>query len=370
MQNRNPSPELSIIVPALNEELVIRGLVHSLSLQKGVSFELLLCDGGSIDGTREACLDAAAEAGLPARIIASKPGRARQMNAGAAASEGDFLLFLHADSLFPDPLALSDALGALRESINSSGHERVAGRFRLSFRDCEYPSPLFYYYHETKARLDRPGCIHGDQGFMLHRSLFESAGTFSESQLVLEDTRFAETVREKGCWILFPGSISTSARRFETEGRGRREILNAMIMTLSMIGRDDFLMKMRGAYAVQRRTERLRLHPFFFLIYKLLRALRFRERLHFWFRCGGYVAGNAWQVPFFLDVRRKYIDGIPAGEGKMGLLAAFERNLAEFHRWGAVRLAASFLVWIWFHAMLIGGWVRQWDVCSSPRRCR
>jgi rSAM/selenodomain-associated transferase 2 len=359
MDDRSNKPELSIIVPAFNEAGTIRDLVRNLAAQEDVFFEVILCDGGSADGTPDRFREAVRNASFSARIINTERGRGRQMNGGAAAASGSFLLFLHVDSFFNDPNALRKALDSLGEAMQTAGHLRVAGRFALHFDRPDGKPSLFYYYHECKAGLDRGECIHGDQGFLLHRSFFSSAGPFGESMGILEDTSFAETVRGRGTWILFPSAIYTSARRFETEGCAKRETLNAIIMTLAAVGRKDFLDEMPRVYAFHGRAGRLRLYPFFAGIRGLLRKLPFRERMHFWYRCGSHAVANMWQIAFFLDVWRNFRNGIPPGKGAVPFLLCFDRFLVKVPQNRLIRISAGCLVWFWFHCMLVCGYVRE-----------
>ena len=48
-------PDISLIVPLLNEAAELPGLFASLSAQEGVRFEVILCDGGSSDGSQQLC---------------------------------------------------------------------------------------------------------------------------------------------------------------------------------------------------------------------------------------------------------------------------------------------------------------------------
>jgi hypothetical protein len=278
------------------------------------------------------------------------------MNAGAAAANGSYLLFLHADSIFDDPNALRMAIDALCSAMVAVGHERVAGRFALRFRHHGEKPSLFYYYHECKARLDRGECVHGDQGFFLHRSFFSP---FEETIPVLEDTLFAGYVDGRGAWILFPSDICTSARRFEMEGRAKREILNAMVMTLSAVGCEYFLCQMPRAYDVHDRTGRLRLYPFFNRIRQLLKVFSLRERTRFWHRCGSYAVANTWQIAYFLDVWRNFSNGFPPGKGPATLLRCFDRYLTGVPGNSFIRISAASLVCLWFYAMLVCGYARE-----------
>ena len=69
---------ISVIIPALDERDVIGGTVDRARL--GDPCEIIVVDGGSVDGTPEA-----AEA-RGARVVTSPPGRGRQMNTASNSS--------------------------------------------------------------------------------------------------------------------------------------------------------------------------------------------------------------------------------------------------------------------------------------------
>ena len=85
------SAEIGVVIPALDEEESLPGLLGDLS---GLELEsvVVVADGGSGDGTV-----AAARAG-GATVVRSRLGRGPQLNAGAALLSTPWLLFLHADS--------------------------------------------------------------------------------------------------------------------------------------------------------------------------------------------------------------------------------------------------------------------------------
>ena len=175
------TPEISILVPVLNERLQLPELFADLARQAEITCELLICDGGSTDGSLE-WLQQQATAPLSFRLLQTQPGRARQLNLAAEQATGEWLLFLHVDSRFSDPLALRKGLNSLQQTAN----KKLAGHFALKFRRSDSEPSVGYYYYEWKARLGRPETIHGDQGFLLHHEFFQQLGRFQESLPVME----------------------------------------------------------------------------------------------------------------------------------------------------------------------------------------
>ncbi|HEX8376075.1 MAG TPA: glycosyltransferase, partial [Geminicoccaceae bacterium] len=76
------TPRLSIVVPTLNEGATIGATLAALQPLRGRGCEVIVVDGGSADAT------VALARPLADAVVASRPGRARQQNAGAAAASG------------------------------------------------------------------------------------------------------------------------------------------------------------------------------------------------------------------------------------------------------------------------------------------
>lgn len=344
-------PELSIIVPILNEKEQLRCLLTDLLRQKSVNFEVILSDGGSIDNPAAVMADYNRFCGYPIALHVGDKGRGRQLNAGIVKARSKWLLLLHVDSRFQDEFALRRGLDLMKDF----GTNLVAGRFPLRFRRSAGQAPQAgYYYYEWKARLPREECIHGDQGFLLSRETMQHVGYFRENLPVMEDTDFAERLRRIGRWILLPSEISTSARRFETEGLWQRQLLNAIIMCFRSIGWEDFFIDAISVYRQQEVGEPLRLRPLFRQVRRSMLKVPFTQRIKIWYRSGSYVRSHAWQLAFALDARRAIKKGIPPGQGKMLWVSLFEPiyNLLTNHLLG--RLAATALLWLWFYTIWFG----------------
>jgi rSAM/selenodomain-associated transferase 2 len=349
MKNRIGPISLSIVVPVLNEAECLQELMAGLCRQQNVKFELVLSDGGSVDDTVELARRLGRKAPFPCRVVCGLPGRGRQMNAGARTSAGHTLLFLHADSTFDDSLALATGLEALEKEISASSDHCLAGHFILRFRRRDSdPSPAYYYY-EAKACLDRPGCIHGDQGFMLRRIFFEQIGPFDESLGFLEDDRLAAAISSTGRWILLPALLATSARRFEREGLYARQVLNILIVALEAGGRNDFLQTLPKIYRQQQSAEKLRPRTFFRHIHRMLKALPAQERQQFWKSAGQLLAVNLWQFFFYLDTCKGFRLGIAPEQLHPRLLARYDRRLKGLVETPFVSNLGTLPARLWFH---------------------
>ena len=350
---RQQNPELSIIVPALNEAAELPRLFGTLAAQEDTTFELIICDGGSVDGTLRLAAVLATQCTYTVRIIQTPPGRGQQMNAGASIATGDIFLFLHADSRFPESKALFRALSALRDILADSATSTMAARFALRFRRSDCAPSLAYFYYEAKAHLNRADCIRGDQGIMLTRACFNQIGCFDVSLPFLEDVKFADMVVHRGAWMILPATISTSARRFETEGLCARQVVNAIIANNHIVGWREFFTAMPGLYRCHDNTGRLLLSPFLEGLRSLLAKQDLSWRLGFWRATGRHVAANIWQLFFFLDARRAFHSGKDVAEVEPRQLEFYQRYLEPFTRNLLMDIITAVAVWLWFRILLI-----------------
>jgi rSAM/selenodomain-associated transferase 2 len=205
---------LSIIVPVLNEAEVIDGFLEHLATEASDA-EVIVVDGGSADGT-------AARAARRARVIVSARGRARQMNAGAAAAAGDALWFLHADSRLP-----AGATAAIAGALQAPG--TAGGCFRLRIPERH----LVYRWNDWAGNLGvdlfRLAC--GDHGIFVRRAVFEAISGFPDVPL-LEDVAFYRGARSRGRMRQLRPAITTSARRWQRNGLYRTTLIYTAILAL------------------------------------------------------------------------------------------------------------------------------------------
>lgn len=289
-----------------------------LAAQRGIELEIILADGGSQDSS----VSLAQECG--AKVVRSAAGRGRQMNAGAEIAQAEWLLFLHADSRPCGPTQLRDGLAQVRAEDTAG----VAGHFALEFERSNNNNKLLYRYMQEKSASNRRYSINGDQGLLIRRAWFRELGGFDTRMKFLEDQRIAAKIRAQGRWLLLPGRLLTSARRFETEGARVRYLLMAIIMALYVIDLRAFFVQIPNLYANQGATKRLLLTPVFRALWRIMRAMGARESLRCWGAAGGFVLQQSWEVFFALDVALRPL----LGPGRYPATAFHDRVFAPLTR--------------------------------------
>ncbi|MDH4099328.1 MAG: TIGR04283 family arsenosugar biosynthesis glycosyltransferase [Nitrospirota bacterium] len=209
---------ISIIIPALNEEEVVGRTLDALA-SIGEMVEVIVADGGSVDSTKTL-------AATLSRVIDAPRGRARQMNAGAKAASGDILLFLHADSVLPE-----GAFGEIRRILSDPAV--AGGGFSLRFDDPAYSFRLIENGSNWRARC--LGLVFGDQGIFVRRSVFERLNGFREITL-MEDWDFSRRLGREGRVVVSVLPITTSSRRFRRYGVWRTVWRMQVIKALYLLG--------------------------------------------------------------------------------------------------------------------------------------
>jgi rSAM/selenodomain-associated transferase 2 len=217
---------LSVVIPALNEEELVAAAVGSVREDA----EVIVVDGGSTDATRAAAADAGAE------VMVTAPGRGLQLDAGARASHGEWLVFLHADTRLEPGWAA--ALLALPASVVGGAFRFALDARRGAYRWLEAGVAL-------RCRLFR--LPYGDQGLFARRAAYEAIGGFRPLAL-MEDVDFVRRLGRAGPLAFLPVRAWTSARRFERRGAAATSLRNLGLLALYAAGCDaDRLLRLYGA---------------------------------------------------------------------------------------------------------------------------
>lgn len=203
---------VSVVIPTLDEADRLTPLVHALRREPELA-EIIVADGGSIDGTPELV------AGLGAQVVTESRGRGQALRAGAALAGGEILLFLHADSVFPTG-GLRALCAALDRDPRAPG-----GNFRVVFDgNSRFAHGLTIAYPWLRYFT----LYYGDSGIFVRRSVYHAIGGIKPIPL-MEDYDFVRRLERSGptCRIEDP-PLTTSSRKFA--GRRASTIISGWVV--------------------------------------------------------------------------------------------------------------------------------------------
>ena len=201
--------KISIVIPVLNEAVLVVQNLPALQPLRAAGHELILVDGGSDDATvslSEPFVD---------QTIRSSKGRSRQMNNGAMAAKGDVLLFLHIDTLLPE--------GADRLIMNGMKREmRSWGRFDVRLSGGHLLFRAVNCLMNWRSRVT--GIATGDQAIFVQKKLFRTVGGFPDIDL-MEDIALSKRLKGYSLPCCLWQRVITSSRRWEKKGMVRTILL-------------------------------------------------------------------------------------------------------------------------------------------------
>lgn len=225
-------PQLSIIVPVLDEAAGIVEALAALSPFRGRGAEVIAVDGGSRDDTVTLARPFVDQA------IAARRGRGAQMNAGAAAASGDVLLFLHADTTLPP-----DADGLLLEGLRDP--LRQWGRFDVRIEGNSPLLPIVAGFMNWRSLLT--GIATGDQAMFVRRAAFDAVGGFPDIAL-MEDVALSKRLKRLSRPLCLAARVVTSGRRFEQRGVLRTIVLMGRLRLSFWLGAEPTTLARRYGY--------------------------------------------------------------------------------------------------------------------------
>ena len=206
---------LSLVIPTLNAE---SHLAECLERMKEAD-EIIVVDGGSTDATVSVAEQ------FRTRFLSTPRGRGEQLRAGAKAARGDWLLFLHADTL-PDP-AWPAAVAA-----HIDRHPNKSAYFILRLADRAWQARTIERAVAARARI--LGLPYGDQGLLVPRALYEEIGGYRPLPL-MEDVDLVRRIGRHRL-VALEAEAWTSAERWRRDGWVRRSARNLACLGLYGLG--------------------------------------------------------------------------------------------------------------------------------------
>ena len=219
-------PAVGIVIPALNAAATLPATLAALEEGRGVfDLDVVVADGGSVDATVAVARDTGA------RMIDAPRGRGTQLAAGADAAAGDWLMFLHADTVFEPGWA-----EVLAGFMARSDAKDEAAYFLFALDD-HYPGAR--RIERWVARRCRWFALpYGDQGLVLSRALYARVGGFRPIPL-MEDVDLVRRIARtegRGALVGLDAAARTSAARYRRGGYWRRPLRNLFCLGLYFLG--------------------------------------------------------------------------------------------------------------------------------------
>ena len=199
---------LSVVIPVRNEAQALPCLLADLAAIRASGAEVIVVDGGSSDGTCELVQ------GQDDQLLSAGPGRALQMNAGAAAAQGEYLWFVHADTRI--------SAESIRSLIAALDERPLWGRFDVRLSGTGLALKLIGWMISVRSRLT--GVASGDQGIFVARQHFNHLGGYAQIPL-MEDLQLCRQLNAQARPRCLRPPLSTSSRRWEQNGIWRTVLL-------------------------------------------------------------------------------------------------------------------------------------------------
>ena len=210
---------IAIVIPMLNEAPQLARLARCLASLCPPPDEIIVVDGGSSDDS------IAVARALGLTVIASSPGRARQCNAGVAATTAPLVMVLHADTWLPDDAMAVVAATMAEPRVNLAGFTAIlAGpektRWATSLHNWlkTYYAPLLFRPHlfVRGGRL-----LFGDHAMFFRRADFDAIGGFNAEMKLMEEADLCVRMARLGRTRLVNRIVITSDRRVAQWGEWR-----------------------------------------------------------------------------------------------------------------------------------------------------
>ncbi|MDW3099066.1 MAG: TIGR04283 family arsenosugar biosynthesis glycosyltransferase [Alphaproteobacteria bacterium] len=219
---------LSVVIPTLNAEKSLTRVLAALirPTVRGLIKDVVIVDGGSSDGTERIAETSGA------KFVSAPKGRGTQLAAGAQAARGEWLLFLHADTVLQP--GWEEEVETLLERLEKRGEKGLdfAAVFKFALDDFSFWARMLEGIVSWRCWLF--GLPYGDQGLLVSRRLYDKLGGYRPLQ-IMEDVDFVRRIGRRRLVFLRAPAV-TSPERYLNDGYIARSSRNALCLMLYYLG--------------------------------------------------------------------------------------------------------------------------------------
>ena len=212
---------LSIVIPTLNSTNLISSTLLSLSegIEASLIKELIISDGNSTDHIKKLSNE------IGAVFIKGQKGRGIQLRRGAMKATGEWILFIHSDTILPPGWAIA--------FLKHIKNQENAGYCKLSFDDPSLIAKVISFGANLRSSIFK--LPYGDQGLLISKKLYNEIGGYPDLPL-MEDVAIVILLKQK--IQLVPVTIKTSAFKYKRDGWLKRSINNITLLIRFKFGAD------------------------------------------------------------------------------------------------------------------------------------
>ena len=212
---------LSIVIPTLNSTNLISSTLLSLSegIEASLIKELIISDGNSTDDIKKLSNE------IGAVFIKGQKGRGIQLHRGAMKATGEWILFIHSDTILPPGWAIA--------FLKHIKNQENAGYCKLSFDDPSLIAKVISFGANLRSSIFK--LPYGDQGLLISKKLYNEIGGYPDLPL-MEDVAIVKLLKQK--IQLVPVTIKTSAFKYKRDGWLKRSINNIILLIRFKFGAD------------------------------------------------------------------------------------------------------------------------------------
>lgn len=217
---------ISIIIPTLNEETVIKSTLENLILHtRNTQHEIIVSDGGSLDGTVKIAENFAI-------VVKSGKGKAIQLNEGAKKATGDILFFVQADTIIPEGALEAIKLKIYTQGYDGGGFSNIFSKYNKKIKALGRILNFRIITNDHQKNL----IFFGDNGIFCKREVFNGLGGFKLIP-IMEDYDFSKRMRDRFRTVrILDPKLIISPRRFVKNGFVRTRLQWIIIRRLYQLG--------------------------------------------------------------------------------------------------------------------------------------
>ena len=229
------SVEVSVIVPARDEEANLAPCLRTLTGQSGVSYEVVVVNDHSSDGTREIAQR------FPVRAVEADPlpegwsGKCNACWTGAKAAKGKWLLFTDADTRH-SAASIASGLNEAKESgsalLSYSPRQEVHSFAERALMPVIFAELAVTFRPKEVSDPKSPAAAANGQYLLVSRDAYDGVGGHAAiAQAILEDVELARRVKQSGYKLQFRQSEVVSTRMY----RGLRQMWEGWTKNLALL---------------------------------------------------------------------------------------------------------------------------------------